>query len=97
MRRQLVRLAEAKNQDTVGGSAMRCKHIERLQGLAGEFRHTGGTDNGPFGINIIDRGRRLAGNLQEDRKAARRACRLCKTDIEGGSHEFTPHGGPFGL
>ncbi|WP_421594704.1 hypothetical protein [Shinella sp. M27] len=44
-------------------------------------------------IDIVDSGRRLAGNLQEDRKAARRARRLCKTDIEGGSHEFTPHGG----
>jgi hypothetical protein len=39
VRDELFRLAEAENQDTIDGCAVRRQHVEGLQCLAGEFRH----------------------------------------------------------
>jgi hypothetical protein len=47
-----------------------------------------GAGDDAFRIDLAETGRRLVGNLQEDRKTARGACRLCETDVESGSHDL---------
>jgi hypothetical protein len=85
---QLLRFAEAEHQDVVDRRAVRRQNLELFQRLAGEFRNACGTAHDTFRIDLAKPCRLPAGTLEEDRKTAGCARRLCETDVEFGSHDL---------